>query len=494
MTSAPAETWDPVADAGAAATLGASLRDVGYSEAAIEELLGEDGPAADETDALVFDRRLPETRLATAIRLALLQLDVERRDATHALGEDAVEALVRAGLAVAEGERLVPRARIVPVDGLLLAFDGFPRGADDPPGYVASFSPTASWCAALTPRRRVRRALDIGTGNGAQALFAARHAEHVVATDVNPRALAFTAFNAAMNGLGNVETRLGSLFDPVAGERFDLVTCNAPYVVSPETRWQYRDGGLPADELSRRVVTEAAAALADGGFATLLVSWLAETEDEPDERVLAWLEGCGCDAWVLGMAGADPLDHAAGWNEHLDGDELAAALDEWSAYFDELGVGWITEGAVVLHRTDAARQTVRTDAIEEDDLHQAGEQVERAFTARAALAALDGPAALLDLRLVFARTARIEQTYDPRAEAREARVYLEEGTWSELPVDPDAADVLAELDGSVALGRAVERHVRRAELSKREAAELRRDVVAAARDLLELGFFEPPRP
>ncbi len=40
MTSAPAETWDPVADAGAAATLGAALRDVGYSEAALEELLG----------------------------------------------------------------------------------------------------------------------------------------------------------------------------------------------------------------------------------------------------------------------------------------------------------------------------------------------------------------------------------------------------------------------------------------------------------------------
>src|SRR5205814_2148722 len=110
------------------------------------------------------------------------------------------------------------------------------------------------WCAALTPRRRVARALDVGTGNGAQALLAARHSAQVVATDVNPRALKYTQLNAALNGVANLETRAGSLFEPVAGERFDLVTCNAPYVISPETRWQYRDGGLPGDELSERVV------------------------------------------------------------------------------------------------------------------------------------------------------------------------------------------------------------------------------------------------
>jgi len=79
----------------------------------------------------------------------------------------------------------------------------------------------------------------------------------VVATDVNQRALAFTAINAALNGLDNVETRLGSLFEPVKGETFDLITCNAPYVVSPEDRWQYRDAaGFEADQLSQTVVTQ----------------------------------------------------------------------------------------------------------------------------------------------------------------------------------------------------------------------------------------------
>src|SRR5581483_8369941 len=97
----------------------------------------------------------------------------------------------------------------------------------DPPGWVGSFSPTAYWLASLTPRRRVARALDVGTGNGAQALLAARHSGHVVATNVTERALAFTRTNAALNGIENVETRAGSLFEPVAGETFDLITCNA---------------------------------------------------------------------------------------------------------------------------------------------------------------------------------------------------------------------------------------------------------------------------
>ncbi len=329
-----------------------SLRAVGYDEEAVVERLGDDGPAAEADEVPVHARRLDDSPLATCLRLCLLQLPVEVDAARLALTAGGVDALLALGLAELDGALLRPRARIVPVEGLLMAFDGFARGADDPVGFVAPYTPTASWLAALTPRRRAGRALDVGTGNGIHALLAAAHCDHVIATDVNPRALAFTAINAALNDLGNVETRLGSLYDPVAGEQFDLITCNAPYVVSPESRWQYRDGGLPADELSHRVVEQAAAALADDGLASLLVSWVAESEDEPDERVVGWLAHARCDAWVLGLEGADPLAHAAGWNEHLAVDPQAygAALDEWLAYFDQLGVGWISEGAVLLHR------------------------------------------------------------------------------------------------------------------------------------------------
>src|SRR6478752_2014025 len=129
--------WDPTPDQEAAAAVGEALRDVGYDEDAIEDRLGEDGISTDD------------------------------------------------------GTQLVPRARIVPTEGVYLAFDTFSSGVDDPAGWVASFTPTAYWLASLTPRRHVARALDIGTGNGVHALLAARHAGHVIATDINPRALAF---------------------------------------------------------------------------------------------------------------------------------------------------------------------------------------------------------------------------------------------------------------------------------------------------------------
>jgi hypothetical protein len=368
---------------------------------------------------------------------------------------------------------------VVPAEGLLMSFDGFAVGNDDPHGYVASYTPTASWLAALTPRRRFGRALDIGTGSGAQALLASRHSKHVVATDLNPRAVAFTALNAALNGVDNLEVRLGSLFEPVAGETFDLITCNAPYVVSPEDRWQYRDAaGFEADQLSQTVVTHAPEYLNDDGFACLLVSWLADSDKKPDERVEQWLEDNGCDSWVIGLSGADPLDHAAGWNEHLseDPEDYGIALDRWTAYFEELGVGWITEGAVLLHKRPGDVHVIRTDSADEDELEYASDQVERVFEALAVVADIDHPQELLEERFAIAEEARIELAVGEDG----ARVVLEGGTWPELEIDDETANVLAEFDGRATLAEAIDR----------ARVPRRRSTLEDVQELFELGVLE----
>src|SRR5205085_6064209 len=132
--------------------------------------------------------------------------------------------------------------------------------------------------------------------------------------------------------------------------RFDLITCNAPYVVSPERRWLYRDSGFEADEVSERVVQAAAAHLEPGGFASMLVSWVAEDEEGADEHPLAWTDPLECDDWILPVWESDPLSHAATWNDHLEGDDKAAALDEWTQYLERLGVNWVVEGAMILHK------------------------------------------------------------------------------------------------------------------------------------------------
>ena len=78
------------------------------------------------------------------------------------------------------------------------------------PDHVLGVGGAGLTLAGLTPRTPVRTALDLGCGCGIQTLYLLRHAEHVVATDISARALAFTAFNAALAGTGlsaNIELK-----------------------------------------------------------------------------------------------------------------------------------------------------------------------------------------------------------------------------------------------------------------------------------------------
>jgi len=83
----------------------------------------------------------------------------------------------------------------------------------------------------LALERRPASVLDLGTGSGAVALAIKRHlpGARVVAVDSSAAALAVARRNAVKLNL-EVEFRHGRWFEPVAGERFDLVVSNPPYV------------------------------------------------------------------------------------------------------------------------------------------------------------------------------------------------------------------------------------------------------------------------
>jgi methylase of polypeptide subunit release factors len=480
---------DLVADTVAAERLGTTLRRAGYSEDAIQGLLGEDAYSSERDDTPAEERRLPDTRLATLVRLLFLQLPVSAEEAEAALGRDGVDALEVTGLAQV-GDRIVPRARILPIGKVLLASDGFSRDGDDPADYVATYTPTARVLDSLTPRPRVDRAVDVGTGSGIHALLAAQHSRHVIATDVNPRAIAYTELNAALNGLRNVECRQGSLFDPVAGEKFDLITCNAPYVVSPERRWVYRDSEFSEDEVSERVIVAAAEHLNEGGYAAMLVSWLAFDENNPDERVLAWAEASGCESWILSTLNSDPLTHAAEWNSHLVGEALGEALDEWSQYFDSLGVQLVSEGAVVLHKRPDGGHAARVDELDEEELDDAGDQILRAFESRAKLAVLGGDSELQEARVGVASSLRLDRELEPsggRAVDVDGRVELTEGTKHAVDASADVQEVVASLDSRMRLNEVIDSTADRLGLLDDEVGTLREESLDVIRELLELG-------
>jgi len=77
-----------------------------------------------------------------------------------------------------------------------------------------------------------RAVLDLGTGSGAVALAIGSERAHarVLGVDVSPGALSVARDNARALALPNVTFRLGSWFDAVPGEVFDLVVANPPYI------------------------------------------------------------------------------------------------------------------------------------------------------------------------------------------------------------------------------------------------------------------------
>ena len=86
----------------------------------------------------------------------------------------------------------------------------------------------------LAPGARV---LDIGCGYGPIGLAAARLAPqgHVTMTDINERAAELARENARLNGIANVTVKTGDLFEPVAGETFDVILANPP--IRAANRW-----------------------------------------------------------------------------------------------------------------------------------------------------------------------------------------------------------------------------------------------------------------
>jgi release factor glutamine methyltransferase len=82
--------------------------------------------------------------------------------------------------------------------------------------------------------------LDLGTGSGAIALAIAseRPRARVTGVDISPAALAVAIQNSRDLGLANTEWRLGSWFDAVPGEKFDLIVANPPYVAAADPALQ----------------------------------------------------------------------------------------------------------------------------------------------------------------------------------------------------------------------------------------------------------------
>ncbi|MBN6104172.1 peptide chain release factor N(5)-glutamine methyltransferase [Xanthomonas sp. CFBP 8703] len=147
-----------------------------------------------------------------------------------------------------------------------------------------------------------RRAADLGTGSGAIALALAseRPQAQVLATDLSDAALAVAQANARTHGLHNVRFAHGPWLAPLAGQRFDLIASNPPYIAAGDPHLAQGDLRYePASALAsgadglddiRLIVAGASAHLLPGGWLLLEHGW------EQGEGVRALLADAGFDA------------------------------------------------------------------------------------------------------------------------------------------------------------------------------------------------------
>lgn len=122
------------------------------------------------------------------------------------------------------------------------------------------------------PRTEASRVLDLGTGSGVGAVFAARRGHHrVIAVDLNPEAVRCARMNALLHHLEDrIEAREGDLFAPVTGETFDLILFNPPFFRgAPRSRIDLAWRGT---DVLERFAAGLPVALAPDGLALLLLS------------------------------------------------------------------------------------------------------------------------------------------------------------------------------------------------------------------------------
>ena len=276
----------------------------------------------------------------------------------------ACHGLEELGFLEAGGGELRSRFQIIPVNDGWIACDFPRRQGENAPDFVMGIGPSSILIASLTPPLP-GRVLELASGVGWHSANLARTGRPVTATDINPRALALGRFSARLNGIRGVDFRQGEGFSAVAGETFDLIVSNPPYVQSPGGHMTYREGP-ENDPVCARLVRSIPDHLNPNGVAVLLINWMHRDDDDWAEVPLSWVPAEGLRRWVFQSDCSSPADYAWNWiSSDLRFTEETSALAEmrrWLAYYQKLGVRRISGGFIVLQTCEPGSEWTRTES------------------------------------------------------------------------------------------------------------------------------------
>jgi methylase of polypeptide subunit release factors len=503
----------PEPDPALCRTLADDLRQAGYTAEAVR---GAWGDAADDAIArglrtpaarALADRRDPLAVLGRLLVLGMPQAEASVDDSLPRTGAGGLAAL---GLATVADGQVVPTAVVRPQsyadsDGagqwwIASDLDEAALEGPLPEDHVLGVGGASLTLASLQLPTPGGRGLDIGAGCGIQALRARRSVGHVIATDISPRALSFTRLNALLNGVDGIEVRLGSMFQPVEGERFDRVVSNPPFVITPRVdgvpAYEYRDGGMEGDAVVAEFVRGVGAHLEPGGIAQLLGNWETRAGENGLDRVRTWVEASpvALDAWVIERESLDPLSYAELWVR--DGGTLpgtpgfTALVDVWLDDFSarkvtEVGFGYLllrrpASGAPTLRRYERLHQALAGDSV--------GAHFADALAAHDKLTALDDDGVAASVFVVAPDVTEARHHVPGQEDPTVIELRQGGGFGRSLAVDPGLAALVGACDGDLPAGVLIDAI---AELLGADAAALRADLIPRVRELAFTGFLRP---
>ncbi len=327
-----------------------------YTEKAVFGRLG----AADIDQILIkllpayLDIQLKEnTPLDKLIKLFLLAQPVSTDELTELFNEEQLQFFHIIGLLDKTAGSYKSTAAIFPcMDGFFATDHMFTSHVSANTVYPLGLDSYLLSRALLNPE--VENTLDMCTGCGLHAIFAAKYSKRVTGVDKNPRAVNFAQFNALLNQVENVRFLAGDLYEPVNGEKFDWIIANPPFVPSPDSTLYFRHGSSSGEGISKRVIAGIPEFLTDNGYAQLVSSLVFRKDENYLDKIKGWLNDNGFHLLVLSAA---PCHVEKYIQEHITTDPNSPQFNDdlklWVNSYRENGIISIADGLMFMKRSNA---------------------------------------------------------------------------------------------------------------------------------------------
>lgn len=285
----------------------------------------------------------PEDLIDTLIALFIDGQQISADLISKQISSSFVDAALEMGLAEKDGDLLKTSFSLFPCYGKYLVTDQAEKNTAI--NQVMWLWGESYLLGGLVKRIPRRRGIDLGTGSGVHAILASDHCDRVVGADVSPRALAFSKFNAVLNGRNNIDFVLSDLLNWIDGT-CDLLVSNVPY--APDTAAiagdNFWSGGIEGVDLLRRVIEALPSRLDKDGTAHINSLFPNPPGTKIKDHFDHWLNGKLTDWDVLDHTWPVPYYDDLLSDEPYRGDKSAWRFGVVSMRRSSSGQGWWKEG------------------------------------------------------------------------------------------------------------------------------------------------------